>query len=135
MPTGKLTFYTATDHIEVVKAEAAMQRVSVSRVVASYFEAAVTHKVDTIGASLVSAAVEAAVQRELASLSDRLAQLTARGVLEASTTRRLLFKELVNVHGLSVEAAKSLNDSAWQRSVAALQQPLETLLHAERRES
>ena len=105
---------------------AAAQRLSVSKVAAAYLERAVSDHAETVGAELVVPAVEAAVRREVAGMSDRLARLQARTALESATARRLLFNLLLE-SGYRPDEARSLNDAAWQKSVESLKRPLEAI--------
>ena len=105
---------------------AASQKVSVSKVAASYLEHAVSNHAESVGAELVVPAVEAAVRREVAARSDRLARLQARTALESATARRLVFNLLL-VSGYGAGEARSLNDAAWQKAVESLKRPLEAI--------
>lgn len=105
---------------------AATQRLSISKVAASYLESAVHDHGESVGAELVVPAVEAAVRREVAGMSDRLSRLLARNALESATTRRLLFNLLLE-HGYNHDEAKNLNNAAWEKAVESLKRPLEAL--------
>lgn len=105
---------------------AASQRVSVSKVAAAFLEQAVNNHAESVGAELVVPAVEAAVRREVAGMSDRLARLQARTALESATSRRLLFNLLL-VSGYQPQEARGLNDAAWQKAVESLKRPLEAI--------
>ena len=114
--------------LKPVKPSVTWQRrnVSASAVAAAYLERAVNDHAETVGAELVVPAVEAAVRREVAGMSDRLAQLQARTALESATARRLLFNLLLE-SGYRPDEARGLNDAAWQKSVESLKRPLEAI--------
>ena len=105
---------------------AASRNLSVSKVAAAYLERAVNDHAESVGAELVVPAVEAAVRREVAGMSDRLARLQARTALESATARRLLFNLLL-ASGYESGEARGLNDAAWQKAVESLKRPLEAI--------
>lgn len=105
---------------------AASRNLSVSKVAAAYLEQAVNDHAEAVGAELVVPAVEAAVRREVAGMSDRLARLQARTALESATARRLVFNLLL-VSGYGPQEARGLNDAAWQKAVESLKRPLEAI--------
>ena len=126
MSKQKLTIWVDRTTEKVVRDLAAIHNLSVSQVAAQYLKQALQEKADQVGGELVVPAVEAAVHREVASMSDRLARLLARTAIEAATSRRISYNCLLK-QGVTGQEARAINDEAWQRSVAALKKPLQGL--------
>ena len=123
MSKRKLTIWVDEATDQRVRDLAAMHHLTLSETAGSYLEKAIQTKAETLGMDLLAPIVEAAVRREVGRMSDRLARLLARTALEAASTRRIVYNQLIR-QGVDAETAKMINDQSWQSSVDALKRPL-----------
>lgn len=125
MPKRKLTLWVSEQTDQRVRDLSAMHGLTISEVASAHLDQAIRAKAETLGLELLVPVVEAAVHREVAQMTSRLARLLARGTLEAAASRRLTFNVLLQ--GAEPRHAREINDLAWQRSVESLRKPLAEL--------
>ena len=123
MSKRKLTIWVDESTDQRVRDLAAMHNLTLSETAGSYLEQAIRAKAETLGMDLLTPIIEAAVRREVGRMSERLARLLARTALEAASTRRIVYNQLIR-QGVDAETAKAINDQSWQRSVESLNKPL-----------
>ena len=123
MSKRKLTIWVDESTDQRVRDLAAMHNLTLSETAGSYLESAIQAKAETLGMDLLTPIIEAAVRREVGRMSERLARLLARTALEAASTRRIVYNQLIR-QGVDAETAKAINDQSWQRSVESLSKPL-----------
>ena len=71
-------------------------------------------------AELVLGTLQDALRPPLVALPQ---ELHLRPALEAASTRRIVYNQLIR-QGVDTETAKAINDQSWQRSVESLNKPL-----------
>jgi hypothetical protein len=119
----KLTVWVNEPTGKLIRSISAANSISISQVAAEYLESAMQEKSQYLGTELVVPAVEAAINREIGHMAQRLSRLLARTALESATTRRIAYNVLLR-QGVNPSEAKLVNDEAWQRAITSLKSPL-----------
>ena len=121
----KVTTWVDEKTVGVLRGLAAQNGVSMSELCAQMLKASVADRGQEVGVELLLPAIRGSVRHEVGKMSDRLANLMARGAYEGAAARRLVFQLLTEE--LGEQDANARNRAAWKSSVESLRKPVEGL--------
>ena len=129
MPKRKVTIWVDDKVAGKLEKLAEVEKLTLSQFGARLIERGVTEWADTMGWDVVGVRVEDAVKREVGRMSDRLAQLLVRSVLESTATRVLIYNERMQSakNDEQREGVKQANSQAWTYAVDRLKTPVQAV--------